>query len=462
MSLSIFSRKSAGANNPPSVAQACVAKLRHMSDEEAILFVKNSAKSVGQSPAEFAKACLDTLKDTSADDALRQKLRPLVKEKSDLPTGVAERATLAVPSDSQLRHGLHISSYDPALQDSPESVFVNVSADRKDLTESSIVDRKNYQTTVFKRDQSACVVKHVLSHPNDSKALFSKYVNSGKSGPESRMDKLHGEIKKIEDPERRSELMFDFVGVCSDTSLLVNYALTHLQDAESLFVTHIAGDAAGFEFSLQRLSQDINALHYTDVNKLAPVLDRVLEGMAAKKGPEVAGVLIASHGFSADFSQVSAENALSDEAGLTQLSKDFSRGVSFTAPGGVSLETLPKEAKAFIGRFANQQSAAALVSGGALNISDKVTDLLAGSGFRLDGWNSETAGVSYQVAVDESGGVRLAIPTTIAIKPTVMSSVASIPICVATLEMSMLPVASGGYAYAVNVGFSFLPNPPSF
>jgi hypothetical protein len=97
-----------------------------------------------------------------------------------------------------------------------------------------------------------------------------------------------------------------------------------------------------------------------------------------------------------------------------------------------------------------------------LNISDKVTDLLAGSGFRLDGWNSETAGVSYQVAVDESGGVRLAIPTTIAIKPTVMSSVASIPICVATLEMSMLPVASGGYAYAVNVGFSFLPNPPSF
>lgn len=465
MNFSVFSRRQPGGSSTggnPEV-QACVSQLRIRDVSDLSSFIKDSAKKSGKPPAEFTKACIENLKmDTEKDRDLRHKLGVLIKDVAATPDGLAERATLPENrADSMmLPSSLNITG-DGVERERAETepVQSKITTDdngrsRRGTNPQSFVDRKSYETSVVKRNQAPRVVKHALAHPDEAKDLFSKYINSGNSGPESRLNKLHDAIMTIADPERRSAVLSDFVGVLADSGALLGHALTHLDDAASLFSIHVAGDSNSPGASLQKLAVDIDNLHYEKANKLSPVLDRVLAGMATGKGSEVAEVLLNQGVFGADFAQVSEENELSNQTGLQQLTKDFERGVSFSAPEGVSLATLSEEARAFIGRFANQQSVASLITVGALNLSDRVKDLLEGSGFRLDGWNSDYAGVSYQVSVAESGGVSLSIPTTIALKPTVMSSVESLPICIATLEMSMVPVASGGYAYAVSVAFS--------
>ncbi len=384
----------------------------------------------------------------------------LNKKPDQGPLPMAGRAAIpeSAARSSVLQNMTHVDMYlrDNAAEEADPAEAresAKKSPDMSELQAPRFVDTKSYETTVFKRGQSSRVVKHALTHKGDAEALFTKYVATGNSGPESRMNKLHDAIDKIPDTDRREALLFDFAGVL-DPSQLVAQALLHEENAVSLFSAYVSSNPEGQGAALDTLSTEIGKLPWNESPKLTPVLDSLLADMARSKGGDVAASLIASEGFSVGFSQVSAENKLSDEEGLAQLSKDFERGVSFTAPEGVSLETLPDEARAFIGRFANQQSAAALVTDGALNVADRVSDSLSGSGFLLDGWNSANAGVSYNVSVDTSGGVCISIPTTIGIKPTVMSEVASLPVCVATLEMTMTPAESGGQAYAVNVSFS--------
>jgi len=463
MKLSAFFRNQTGGTTTggtDAAVHTCISQLRSRDISDLASFIQKSAEQAGQPPADFAKACRDNLKiNTEKDRDLQHRLTGLLQKPDALPENLPERAILPERRDDglSLRASLNIGG-DNISRDRSETVPITDMSPKEDAVRrrrstdpQPFVDRKNYETSVVKRNQAPRVVKHALAHPNDARTLFSKYINSGKSGPESRLNKLHDEITNISDPASREAMLSDFIAVLADKGQLLGHALTHLDTAEALFATHVARDSRP-EASLHALARDIGQLYYTDANKLASVLDRVLEGMAADKGAKVAASLLNTGRFNADFSQVSAENPLSSQEGLKQLSADMDRGVVFEA--GVSLSTLSEDAKAFVGRFANQQSAAALVTSGALNIGDKVNDLLEGSGFRLDGWNSADSGVSYNVSVSESNAVFLSIPTTIAIKPTVMSSVESLPIFIATLEMSMTPVTSGGYTYAVSVTFS--------
>lgn len=398
MHLSVFTNRSSGSGSPRSAVQTCVAKMRTKDASQCADLITDAAKSEGESPAAFAKECLNTLRaDAPKDQRLRGILVAFLKPQDPVSSVLAERATL--PEDLSLRSTLNIMPSEVMMDRARDHTSVDSAdnpqvRDRSATEPPSFVDRKDYDTTVFKQGQAARVVRHASAHPEEAKALFTKYIMSGDSGPESR---------------------------------------------------------------IQKLAQEIQHSNWQVSAALEPVLIDVLSEMAGSIGDAVSDTLISGGGFEADFGRVSVENQLSDGAGLAQLSKDFARGVSFHATDGRRLEQLPEDAKVFIVRFANQQSVAAMVdpNGGELSIPERTKSLLAGTGFRLDGWNNETQGVGYLINVDQNN-VTISIPATIAIKPVVLLALSPIPICVATLEMT-LDMASG--AQSVHMSFQPIDQP---
>jgi hypothetical protein len=282
-------------------------------------------------------------------------------------------------------------------------------------------------------------VKHSLAYGDDAKSLFSKYITTGKSGPESRMNKLHDAIDKIPDTDRREALLFDFAGVL-DSSQLVAQALLHEENAVSLFSAYVSSSSEGQGAALDMLSSEITNLGSQCESILEPVLGSVTEDIAEVKALEVSGLLVDGPGFSAKFDQMSSENKLSDQEGLAQFKKDFSRGGKVDGFPGISCNELMSKLNtvegAFVARFATQQTIAALLTDGSL-IAKNANVPLEGSGFVLMGRSQRSEDVSYRISLDDEVGVRVSISAAIALAREGMSEMSPIPLCVATITMAM-------------------------
>lgn len=386
MNISVFGRRSSYSGGF-STAQTCVTQMRSKPASQCTVLMTEMAKRDNKTPLAFAKECLEHLNaNTPKDQELRAALGALIKSQSPMSEHLAERATVPEPSLPFLSERSYTTSevvVDGKRENADKSIR-SVS-----LPESPSV-LKNYETSIFKRDQSERVVRHAQKYPEHAKNLFATYITTGKSGSEAR---------------------------------------------------------------IQKLAQSIQDTHYTVSGRLESVLTQVLAESMAVKGAEVSQILVNSGGFVASFDEVSAENKLSGEAGLKQFSKDFERGVALQLAEGVGLDTLSESEKVFIGRFANQQSVAAMVDqvGGALSVPSHCNEEMSGSGFRLDGWNTETEGVGYHVTVTQDQ-IHISIPATIAIKPVVLLDLRPMPICTATLEMTLSRTSRD-----CTVGVSFQP-----